>query len=191
MDIELSCDFRQYFIVHFREHLFADNVVSRKDVNWYWETQCQQIQKNGQKIWWILEKFCVQPFFLRSIYPCSIKQKFVKIFIYSYLYLKFFWNASGAERLFSSFLILTSKVSVYSFGSDKCRFSCFLGYSDIKRKSSEFRANENHELAVYDVTFDVENGSSWVSSILLLLTLISLHNTTYQSCIQSFEKHIQ
>ena len=162
-------------------------------MNWIWEIRCQQSQQTGQKIWWI-EKFSIQTFFLRSIYLCSIKHKFVKTFINSFLHSKEIWNAPGAERLlciFSSFLILTSKVSVYSFGSDKCRFSCFLGYSDIKRKSSEFRANENHELAVYDVTFDVENGSSWVSSILLLLTLISLHYTTYQSGIQSFSKHIQ
>ena len=159
-------------------------------MNWNWEIRCQQNQQTGQQIWWF-EKFSIQTFFLRSIYPCSIKQKFVKIFIYSFSHSK---NASGAERLlciFSSFLILTSKVSVYFIGPDKCRFSCFLGYSDIKRKSSELRANENHELVVYDVTFDVESGSSCVSSILLLLTLISLHYTTYQSCIQSFVKHIQ
>lgn len=150
------------------------------DVNWNWETRCQQNQQTGQQIWWI-EKFSIQPFFLRSIYSCSIKQKTVKI-IYLFIFIfKNFWNAPGAERLLcilSSFLILTSKVSVYFFGSDKCRFSCFLGYSDIKRKLSEFRANLNHELAVYDVTFDVESGNSWVSSILLLFNtnFITLYN---------------
>ena len=38
LNIELSCFFCQDFTVHFREHLFADNVVSRRDVNWNWET---------------------------------------------------------------------------------------------------------------------------------------------------------
>ena len=153
-------------------------------------TDPKEWSKDLMNPWKILRSTFFPPFHL-SVLNKTKTCKNIYLFIFIF---KIFWNASGAERLlciFSSFLILTSKVSVYSFGSDKCRFSCFLGYSDIKRKSSELRANENHELAVYDVTFDVENGSSWVSSILLLLTLISLHNTTYQSCIQSFEKHIQ
>ena len=140
-------------------------------------------------VWKILHSNFFPSFHLSMLNKTKICRNFY-LFIFTF---KKFWNAPGERLLciFSSFLILTSKVSVYFIGLDKCRFSCFLGYSDIKRKSSEFRANENNELAVYDVTFDVESGSSCVSSILLLLTLISLHYTTYQSCIQSFEKHIQ
>ena len=75
----ISKVFGQYLNVYLREHLYADNAVTRTDVNWIWEIRCQQNQQTGQKIWWI-KKFSIQTFFLRSIYPCSIKQKICKNF---------------------------------------------------------------------------------------------------------------